>query len=125
MGRPQRHQRASRHAEHHRRPATRYSWSSNFIAFSPNEAARKFAPKVAGPWFGPWRAGLGFGPVECPAPLTGGWKTENLASACNEDYDGQYGPGATLATIVMCPGRGELHACEGGARRGTREVITL
>ena len=66
------------------------------------------------------------GPVmvdDCWRALSDG--TRGAGAICNEDYDGQFSPFATLATIVMCPGRGELHACEGGARRGTREVYRL
>jgi len=51
--------------------------------------------------------------------------TRGAGAVCNEDYDGRFAPFATLATILMCPGRGELHACEGGARSGSREVFKL
>ncbi len=51
--------------------------------------------------------------------------TRGEGAVCNEDYAGRFGKAATLATVVQCPARGQLHLCEGGARLGTREVLRL
>jgi len=64
------------------------------------------------------------GPVtmdDCWAALSD--NTRGAGAVCNEDYEGKYDRFATLATVILRPALGELHACEGGARLGAREVL--
>lgn len=47
------------------------------------------------------------------------------AAICNEDYHGQQGTIATLASIVQCPAQRKMFLCRGGARLGEKQVLTL
>ena len=51
--------------------------------------------------------------------------TRGDGAVCNEDFDGDFGDAATVATVVLGPGRDELYICAGGARTGRREKLTL
>lgn len=44
---------------------------------------------------------------------------------CNEDYEGEYGFAATVATVVLCPCEGRIDTCSGGARLGARQRFDL
>lgn len=76
------------------------------------------------------RLSANFAALRPPFSLEDCWRqladnTRGDGAICNEDYEGTYGPAATLATVVQCPARREIHVCEGGARLGTREVLRM
>ncbi len=87
-------------------------------------------PDLANSRFRHERLAGNFADVAAPVTMDDCWSalsdnTRGAGAVCNEDFDGRYGGFATLATVVMCPGLGRLWACEGGARLGTREELTL
>ena len=71
-----------------------------------------------------------FADVAAPVTMADCWAalsddTRGAGAVCNEDYEGRYGQFSTLATVIMCPALGEMWACQGGARLGTREGLRL
>ena len=76
------------------------------------------------------RLAANFAGLRGPITAADGWRqladnTRGDGAVCNEDYEGLHGRAATLATVVQCPANRTLHACAGGARLGTREVLRI
>lgn len=47
------------------------------------------------------------------------------AAICNQDYVGQYGEFATVATVLLVPEQQEMWVCRGGAESGKLDILRL
>ena len=71
-----------------------------------------------------------FAALDRPIGLDACWaqladNTRGDGAICNEDYNARFGPFATVATVVQCPGSRTIHLCAGGGRTGERVERTL